>query len=56
VARLESLTKKLAHPVLVTECFAQNVAADWVRLSRHKLRGVGEPIEVCALAPGKGRA
>ncbi len=50
VARLEALTKKLDHPVLATESFACNVAAKWVRLGRHKLRGVGEPIEVCAPA------
>ena len=48
VARLEALTKKLGHPVLATESFARNVAAKWVRLGRHKLRGVGELIEVCA--------
>ncbi len=48
VARLEALTKKLGHPVLATESFARNVADKWVRLGRHKLRGVGEPIEVCA--------
>jgi adenylate cyclase len=50
VARLESLTKKLKRPVLVTESFAANVKADWVPLGRHKLRGVGEPIEVFAPA------
>ncbi|MEE8273513.1 MAG: adenylate/guanylate cyclase domain-containing protein, partial [Alphaproteobacteria bacterium] len=48
VARLEALTKKLDHPVLATESFARNVAGKWVRLGRHKLRGVGEPIEVFA--------
>ena len=50
VARLEALTKKLGCPVLATEIFAHNVAAKWVRLGRHELRGVGEPIEVCAPA------
>jgi adenylate cyclase len=55
VARLEALTKKLRHPVLVTESFARNVATDWLRLGRHKLRGVGEPIEVCAPAAGADR-
>ena len=48
VARLESLTKELGHPVLATESFARHVPAKWIRLGRHKLRGVGEPIEVCA--------
>ncbi|MCP4327800.1 MAG: hypothetical protein GY791_05115 [Alphaproteobacteria bacterium] len=51
VARLEALTKKLGRPVLATESFARNVAAKGVRLGLHKLRGVGEPIEVCAPAP-----
>jgi adenylate cyclase len=50
VARLEALTKKLDQPVLATESFARNVAEKWVWLGRHKLRGVGEPIEVCAPA------
>ena len=55
VARLEALTKKLGHPVLATESFARNVAVKWVRLGRHKLRGVGEPIEVCAPSASAGR-
>jgi len=52
VARLEALTKKLKEPVLATESFARNVKVEWVRLGRHKLRGVGEPIEVLAPASG----
>ena len=48
VARLEGLTKELGHPVLVTESFARNISADWIRLGQHTLRGVGEPIEVFA--------
>jgi adenylate cyclase len=48
VARLEALTKELGHPVLATENFARNAPAEWLRLGHHKLRGVGEPIEVCA--------
>jgi len=55
VARLEALTKKLGYPVLATESFARNVAEKWVRLGRHKLRGVGEPIEVCAPAADVNR-
>jgi adenylate cyclase len=50
VARLEALTKELGLPILVSENFARYVTVEWVRLGRHKLRGVGEPIEVCAPA------
>jgi len=50
VARLEALTKRLKQPVLATQSFAKNVNIDWTHLGRHRLRGVGEPIEV--YAPG----
>ena len=48
VARLEALTKELGRPVLASETFAQHTTIDWEKLGKHKLRGIGEPIEVMA--------
>lgn len=48
VARLEALTKELSRPILASASFARHTAADWESLGRHKLRGIGEPIEVMA--------
>ncbi len=48
VARLEALTKELERPILASETFAQHTTIDWEKLGKHKLRGIGEPIEVMA--------
>lgn len=54
-ARLETLTKTLKHPVLVSGEFAANLDVDWMPLGKHALRGVGAPVEVFAppLSPAK---
>jgi adenylate cyclase len=55
VARLESLTKSLHQPVLVSEAFAQNLDIDWIPAGRHSLRGVDQPVAVYA-PPETGEA
>jgi len=51
--RLEALTKTLEEPVLVSGEFAALVRKRLRSLGRHRLRGVGEPLEVLAPpAPG----
>lgn len=53
VVRLEVLTKALKEPVLVSGEFAALVPKGLRSLGRHRLRGVGEPLEVLAPpAPG----
>jgi adenylate cyclase len=44
-ARIEGLTKTLEVPLLLSEPVARHVA-DCTSLGRHRLRGVGEPIEL----------
>ena len=48
-ARIEDLTKSLGHRVVVSADFAHNLAAEWRSLGRHKLRGVGDAVEVFSL-------
>ena len=48
-ARLQSLTKTLGRPLLVSGEFSRNVPVAWVPLGRHELSGVGEPLEVFGL-------
>jgi adenylate cyclase len=49
VARLESLTKALGHPVLASERFAREVGVAWEHLGLHELRGARMPRAVFAL-------
>ena len=54
VARLEDLSKKLKCPVLASERVARHAPGQWVSAGRHQLQGVGEPLEVFALADDGG--
>ena len=47
-ARLESLTKVLKRPILVSAGFADLLDRPWIPLGRHALRGVGRPMAVFA--------
>jgi adenylate cyclase len=49
-ARIESLCKTLAVPVLLSSEFAQHYAGELVSLGRHHLRGVSSPREIFTLA------
>ncbi len=46
VARLESLTKELKQRVLISEDFVDCYPGSYISLGRHKMRGVGESMEV----------
>jgi adenylate cyclase len=50
VARLESLTKALGHPVLASDRFAREVDLAWQHLGLHELRGARMPRAVFALS------
>lgn len=52
VARLESLTKTLGRPVLVTGEIARSVPIEWDSLGQHKLRGIGHALEIFAPPSG----
>ncbi len=53
-SRLESLTKELKRPVLLSRAFVETaVSAQLEDLGLHPLRGLGEPIDV--LYPSKRR-
>jgi adenylate cyclase len=49
VARLESLTRALGHPVLASDRFAHEVELAWQHLGLHELRGARTPRAVFAL-------
>ena len=49
VARLESLTKALGHPVLASDRFAREVGIAWQHLGLHELRGARMQRAVFAL-------
>jgi adenylate cyclase len=49
VSRLESLTKDLGEPLLVSQQFAQHLDIEWEEKGIHKLKGVSLPFQ--ALAP-----
>ena len=51
VARLESLTRTLGHPVLASDRFAHEIELAWQHLGRHELRGARTPRAVFALPP-----
>lgn len=57
-SRLETLTKTINRPVLVSRAFADRAAQDMAleELGLHDLRGLGEPVEVLALAAEGGTA
>jgi adenylate cyclase len=46
VARLETLTKKFATPIVASEEFTGYCGGDWAALGRESLRGVNAPIAV----------
>lgn len=47
VARLESLTKQIGRPVVVSRAFAEScTGVEWESLGRHRVQGISEPIEV----------
>ena len=54
-SRLESLTKELQHPVLLSRAFVERAgcAAKLENLGFHPLRGLDEPVEVFALSGSK---
>ena len=53
VARLEGLTKKLGHRVLVSGEFAAVVSLDWQDLGPCMLDGVAKPLNVLTLPEGE---
>ncbi len=52
-ARLESLTKELARPVIVSDLFARNIKGGWVSLGKKNLKGVGGAMRLFAPKPTK---
>lgn len=46
VARIESLTKELGLPVLVSSEFAANVSTNWIEAGEHQLKGVDRPLRL----------
>lgn len=53
VARLESLTKTLNRPILVSAKFADTLPIAWDSLGHHTVSGITEPLEVYAPASGE---
>ncbi len=53
VARLESLTKTLNRPILVSAKFADTLPIAWHSLGHHTVSGITEPLEVYAPASGE---
>lgn len=51
VARIESLTKTLGHRTLASGEFTRSAPGAWRSTGEHALRGVGDRMEVMALAP-----
>ena len=49
-ARLETLTKELGVPLLMTGAFAASIGRPARSLGAHRMRGLDEPVEVFALA------
>jgi adenylate cyclase len=54
VERIQTLSKTLAHPVLVSETFARTLRRKWIAMGTHRLRGVGKPVSVFAPPATKG--
>jgi adenylate cyclase len=52
VSRLESLTKRLERPLLLSEAFAEAVGGGLLSLGFHPVKGLSEPQEVFAPATG----
>lgn len=48
-ARIEALCKELATPLLISEAVARHLSAPLRSLGRHRLRGVGESVELFTL-------
>jgi adenylate cyclase len=48
VVRLEQLTKDCGEPILASEAVSRAIAADWRRVGKYTLRGVGQPMKVVA--------
>ena len=48
VARMESLTKSLAHPVLASGDFAERLSLTWQTLGIHRLRGIAQDRRIFA--------
>lgn len=53
VERIQTLSKTLGHPVLVSETFARTLRRKWTEMGIHRLRGVGKPVTVFAPAAVK---
>jgi adenylate cyclase len=52
--RLETLTKRLSRPLLVSEDFAKAAFCELVSLGFHPVKGMSEPAEVFGLPGGDG--
>lgn len=48
VSRLESLTKEVGEPVLVSRAFKETIDLKWRNLGAHRVKGVGDSMEVFA--------
>lgn len=55
VERIQTLTKTLGEPVLVSEAFARALRRKWMAMGTHRLRGVAKPIAVFAPMTGGGK-
>jgi adenylate cyclase len=51
---LETLTKRLSRPLLVSEDFAKAAFCELVSLGFHPVKGMSEPAEVFGLPGGDG--
>ena len=52
VSRLESLTKEVGEPVLISRAFTEAVDLPWRNLGAYRVKGVGDCMEV--FAPPEG--
>jgi adenylate cyclase len=48
-ARIETLTKALGTPLLMSADFARTTGRDWLSVGWHALKGVPEPVEIARL-------
>lgn len=55
VERIQTLSKTLGLPVLVSEAFARALRRKWIGMGTHRLRGVARPITVFAPPASKPR-
>lgn len=55
VERIQTLSKTLGLPVLVSDAFARALRRKWIGMGTHRLRGVAKPVTVFAPPASKAR-